>query len=142
MGSGTGQKGSNASVKEYSVDYSESFLQYYYAAGQIGLTHQLDCIDDFVDHFFEHGLNGWRGKVAPSTRLPENYPDREVVIAYAEKHQLWHAHIGDPNFKPSKNGQYEVSDGVLHFQRNSPYSIKIVSISYHNPMELPKEDEL
>lgn len=142
MGSGTGQKDGYASVKEYSVDYSESFLKYYDAAAQTGLINQLDCIDDFIDHFCDKGLGGWRGKVSPSTRLPENYPDRDVVIKYAETHQLWHVHIGDPHFEKSQYGNYLVSDGVLHFQRKSPYLIKIISVSYHKPMELPDEEEI
>lgn len=142
MGSGTGQQDGYSSIKEYSVDYSESFLKYYDAANQTGLTHQLDCIDEFIDHFLEKGLSGWRGKVAPSNRLPEGYPNREIAISHAEEHNLWHAHIGDPCFKPSVSGRYLVSDGVIHFKRENPYTIKLISVSYHNPMELPDSDEI
>lgn len=147
MGSRTGQdnesRGSGSSgLTGYIVDYSSSFLKYYNTLGSVGAVNQLDCIDDFIEHFESNGLGGWKGKVASSDRLPPHYPDREKIIEHAQKHCLWHVHIGDPCFKPSRYRDYLVSDGVLHFQKQSKYVIKLVSVSYHDPMELPEEEDL
>lgn len=141
MGSEKRQSGSR-SVNFYTVDYSESFLQYYDSLVDVGVVNQLDRIDDFVEHYENNGLSNWKGKISPSDRLPPDYPNRELIIQHARDNSLWHVHIGDPCFRASRTGKYQVSDGVLHFQKNSSYAIKIISVSYHDPMELPSMDEL
>ncbi|SUV72863.1 Uncharacterised protein [Acinetobacter baumannii] len=42
-------------------------------------------------------------------------------------------HLG----KPEKVQNYSTSDQVLHFQRTSKTEIFVLSISKHNPMDLP-----
>jgi hypothetical protein len=137
----SGSRGVKTYAVDYSVDYSESFLQYYESLVNIGVVHQLDRIDDFVEHYEKNGLSNWKGKISSSDRLPQNYPNRNLIIQHARNNSLWHVHIGDPCFRASVTGKYQVSDGVLHFQKLSSYTIKIISVSYHDPMTLPDSDE-
>ncbi|KPY30478.1 hypothetical protein [Pseudomonas syringae] len=100
----------------------------------------LDHIDAFWDHCEKHGLGGWKGKVKPSWIVPSHYPDREARVAHAKSNNLWHAHIGIPTWKPSKNtdASYQVSDWVLHFQYNpSENWIKLCDYGDHDPFDLP-----
>lgn len=128
--------GENSKPKGF-VDFGETFRFRY---NNRYSENTLDRIDDFIDHVEENGLHGWVGKVGNSRNVPENYDDREAIIEKAEKHSLWHAHLGDPEFKDSRYGNYKVSDWVIHFQKFSNYHIKLLDLGYHNPMELPDEN--
>ncbi|WP_261411770.1 hypothetical protein [Serratia quinivorans] len=117
----------------YKVEFSDSFKAKY---SNSFTKIELDLIDDFIDHYELHGLTGWKGKVSPSDKVPCNDLERVKKIRHAQRYRLWHAHIGLPTFTPSQYGQYLVSDGVLHFQKLSPYKIKLLDIGGHNPMQI------
>ncbi|MDS0956170.1 hypothetical protein [Enterobacter hormaechei] len=139
MGDKNGTQSSIVTYAQYTVDFSDSFSTFYASLVKMPTRlNILDCIDEFIDHFEKNGLWGWKGKIAPSSRLPVNIPEpkRSYLIAHAEANKLWHAHIGDPSFRDTGHG-YSVSDGVLHFQKLSSYSIKLLEVGYHRPMELP-----
>jgi hypothetical protein len=100
----------------------------------------LDLIDAFWDHCERYGHESWKGKVKPSWDLPWDYPFRSQRVSHAREHNLWHAHIGFPEWKPSKNlnATYQVSDWVIHFQNFSTVGyIKLVGYGFHNPFHLP-----
>ena len=139
MGDKNCTQSSIVTYAQYTVDFSDSFSTFYASLVEMPTRlNILDCIDEFIDHFEKNGLWGWKGKIAPSSRLPVNIPEpkRSDLIAHAEANKLWHAHIGDPSFRDTGHG-YSVSDGVLHFQKLSSYSIKLLEVGYHRPMELP-----
>ena len=122
---------------EYQVAFGKTFNKYY---SQSYPKSTLDLIDDFIDHYEEHGLRGWKGKISPSNRVPENYENRSVLIAKADKHNLWHVHIGDPKWNPTPHGQYLTSDWVLQFKRVNNYKIVLLELGWHNPLLLPSND--
>lgn len=105
----------------------------------------LDHIDAFWDHCEKYGLGGWKGKIKPSWIVPEHYPDRATRQSHAKLNQLWHAHIGIPSWKPSKNAlaQYQTSDWVLHFRYNPDEGwIMLCDYGDHDPFDLPALDRL
>lgn len=142
MGGGTSKEDSKLNT----VSFSETFNTYYSTRYSVAT---LDKIDDFIEHYERYGLFGdpdsglpaWTGKVSPSWRVPESYPNYELIRKYAKKHNLWHAHIGDPCFKYTFHGKYQVSDWVLHFKLVSPNHIQLLELGYHNPMDLPRIEE-
>ena len=135
-----GKTGSQ-STPQNSVDFGTTFLKYY---NERYSKTTLSKIDDFIDHFEKHGLFGppaWIGKVSPSYKVPDHYPNKEAIEEHARTFALWHAHIGDPCFKGSFHSKYKVSDWVLHFQKISDNHIKLLELGYHGkPMALPTED--
>ncbi|EJE4210385.1 MULTISPECIES: hypothetical protein [Vibrio] len=121
------------------VDFSDTFTLYY---NERYPEATVDKIDDFIEHVESNGLFGWIGKVSPSDRVPENYPNREETIAYARNNKLWHAHIGDPCFEDKPHGKFKTSAWVIHFQKHHNYHIKLLELDLHNPMKLPSEENI
>jgi hypothetical protein len=119
---------------KFTVEFGQTFLLYYTDRFS---TATVSKIDDFIDYVEINGLQGWKGKVAPSDRVPLSYPHRQMLIDKARRYNLWHAHIGDPEFKPSINPNYQVSEWVIHFQKFSNDHIKLLELDSHNPMSLP-----
>lgn len=117
------------------VDFSDTFLLYY---SERFSDKTLTNIDSFIEHVEANGVRGWKGKVSPSDRVPEQAKNRQRIIEHAKEHKLWHAHIGEPTFKDSYYGNYKVSDWVLHFQYFNNYEIKLLELGQHNPMILPE----
>ncbi|KAF1013161.1 MAG: hypothetical protein GAK29_04735 [Acinetobacter bereziniae] len=128
--------GKKQSKPEFEVIFGNTFNKYYNNYPET----TLDCIDDFIEHFESRGLKDWKGKIAPSYRVPENYNNRDEIIEKAKNHNLWHVHIGDPSWEKSKYGNYYVSEWVLHFKMITPYKIKLLELGWHNPMLLPSDE--
>ncbi|MBV6589149.1 hypothetical protein [Acinetobacter baumannii] len=118
----------------YTAILSDEFLDYY---DNVFTDEKLDLIDDFLEHYEQNGLTGWKGKISPSWKVPECYQDHKERAKYAQEMDLWHAHIGLPSWQTRKGANYSTSDQVLHFQRTSKTEIFVLSISKHNPMDLP-----
>lgn len=97
-------------------------------------------IREFVKHVKQYGLDNLIGRNKSSDNVPTNAEDYAEKVAFARKYQLWHYHIGIPNYETTKNGE-QVSEYILHYMRFDNY-IKIVAMSYHPPFQLPSEDEL
>ena len=133
-----GEKHAEQQLK-FSVEFGKTFTLYYNERySQV----TLDKIDDFIEHYEKFGLSNWKGKISPSDRVPNTYADRTDRIQKARTHQLWHVHIGEPNWKKSFHGKYLVSDWVLHFKKINSHSIKLLELSWHDPMELPSDELL
>ncbi len=94
----------------------------------------------FITHIKQFGLNGLIGRNKSSDNVPKNDPNWTAKVKYAQKHHLWHYHIGIPNYETATNGE-QVSEYILHYQRFDN-EIRLVSMSYHPPFELPTENEL
>lgn len=140
MGSGAGAQKSGLNT----VSFSETFNLYYSTRYS---PKTVEKIDDFIDHFEQYGLFGntakgypaWIGKVSPSWKVPDGYPDKDSIEHHARTNLLWHAHLGDPVFINTSHGKYKVSDWVIHFQKLSDTHIKLLELGYHNPMTLPED---
>lgn len=94
----------------------------------------------FVRHVTQYGLTQLKGRNKSSDNVPTNDPNWTNKVAYAQKHKLWHFHIGIPDYTLSEKGDY-VSEYILHYQLFDD-EIKLVSMSYHPPFELPTPYEL
>lgn len=89
-------------------------------------------ISEFQTIFHNHGLNDFNkypGKITCSWKnaSAEN-------AAHAKTYNLWHYHIGYPNYTLSICGKYHTSDMVLHFQwdrSNVPNTIYLADIYDH-----------
>jgi hypothetical protein len=141
---GEEESGNSESLKArssiiYIVDFSEEFNYFY---SKVWSSYKLDLIDDFIDHYEDIGLKGWKGRIVKSTNVPEHYPDAKERIALASKYNLYHAHIGLPTWNTRPNFPYSTSDQVLHFQKVSYNEIKLLTVSTHNPMDLPTEENI
>lgn len=119
------------------VDFADTFLKYYDT--RYSKT-TISRIDDFIEHVEANGVHNWVGKVSRSDNVPEQAEDRDKIISYAQQYNLWHAHIGDPDFDETEHGRYKVSDWVIHFQYFNNYHIKLLELDSHNPMSLPKQN--
>lgn len=120
---------------EFTVGFGLTFNNYY--ANFPSKT--TDLVDDFIEHFEQYGFLGWKGKISPSDRVPLNNPNRQALIAKAEKFNLWHVHIGDPHWQTPFHGKYLTSDWVLHFSKISNYHIVLLELDSHNPLTLPSD---
>lgn len=123
--------------KYFKAEFSEEFNYFY---SNVFSPEKLDLIDDFIDHYEVNGLYGWKGKISASWKVPDYYKDKDQRAKYAQKYNLWHVHIGLPTWKKVPNVPFLTSDHVLHFQKISKYKILLMTVSTHNPMDLPDID--
>lgn len=75
-----------------------------------------------------------------SDNVPKDDPQWIIKVSYAQKHHLWHYHIGIPYYEISQKGD-KVSEYILHYIKGNGF-IKLVSMSYHPPFELPNPNAL
>lgn len=97
-------------------------------------------IKSFVKHIKQFGFEGLQGRNKSSDNVPKDDPNWSQKVAYAQKHKLWHYHIGIPKYSTATNGE-QVSEYVLHYILQDDY-IVLVDLSAHPPFELPSEDYL
>lgn len=69
--------------------------------------------------------------------MPEDDPNWRDKVSQAKRYQLWHYHIGIPNYQQSPNG-YATSEYVLHYMKGVD-DITLVYMSPHPPFESPDE---
>lgn len=109
------------------VQYSFHFENY--TAG-ITETEQRQIVK-FIMTFQKYGLgnfDNYEGKVGPSWKV-----DDEEVHEYAKQNNLWHAHVGYPEFSQVHN-KYKTSDYVVHFiwdKYNTYNTIKLIDYTPH-----------
>jgi len=83
---------------------------------------QQDKILDFTDVYEE-------GKISPSWR---GIDKTDPIYNYTYSNNLWHYHIGIPDYVKSKYNNYLTSDMILHFQRKQQIDhIRLVDITWH-----------
>ena len=80
----------------------------------------LLCFSDF---------SKYPGKVSPSWRGIEK---TDPIYDFTYSNNLWHYHIGLPEYIKSKYNNYLTSDMILHFQwKNNINHIRILDITWH-----------
>lgn len=94
----------------------------------------------FANHVEQFGFDGLQGRNKSSDNVPTDHPNWAERVRYAKEHQLWHYHIGIPDYTLSEKGDY-TSEYVLHYVLGDGF-IKIVDLSAHPPLNLPTVDEL
>ncbi len=101
----------------------------------------IEKIKGFVQHVSEKGLNDLPGRNKSSDNVDTNDHDFIKKVSHAKKHNLWHYHIGIPQYdKTNKFGDW-TSEWVIHYQRLGN-EIHIVELDDHPPFTLPAEKYL
>ena len=94
----------------------------------------------FAKHIEQFGFDGLQGRNKSSDDAPVTHPNWSERIIYAKTHNLWHYHIGIPNYEKSEKGDY-TSEYVLHYIKGDDF-IKLVDLSAHPPLNLPSLEYL
>ncbi|MBV7388307.1 hypothetical protein KRX11_06580 [Pasteurellaceae bacterium TAE3-ERU1] len=99
-------------------------------------TEDKNKIIDFIYHVQKFGMIGLPGKNKSSDDVSTNDPQWLSKVLYAQEHNLWHYHIGIPNYDKSNGiGKY-TSEYILHYILGHNF-IKIVDMTPHPPFILP-----
>lgn len=95
-------------------------------------------IYDFKVHVEKYGLVGLKGKNKKSDHPSPKKGEVECKLEseYAYAHNLWHYHIGIPDYRTDSGFGHYTSKFVLHYQRFQD-SINIVKMDHHSPFQLP-----
>lgn len=118
------------------VVFGETFYQHF---KNFPKSDQIKIMQ-FVDNVETYGLENLTGRNKSSDNVPTDDPNWLTKVRYAQQYKLWHYHIGIPNYETATNGE-QVSEYILHYQRFDN-EIRLVSMSYHPPFELPTETEI
>ncbi len=121
----------------YSVDFSQPFIDEY----ENFPDPDKIKIDDFTMHLLEYGFAGLPGRNKSSDNVPTDDPEFVSKVRYAQKHKLWHYHIGIPEYDEARQHGDWTSEYVLHYTLNGS-DVVIVDMTDHPPMKLPKEHRL
>lgn len=97
-------------------------------------------IFEFIYHVENFGFVGLQGRNKSSDHVPTDDPNWSQKVTYAQRYQLWHYHIGIPNYQGTKQGDL-TSEYILHY-RLLEDRIILVAMSTHPPFQLPSEQEL
>lgn len=95
-------------------------------------------IAGFINHVKKYGLNSLEGRNKSSDKVPTNDPQWLAKVKQAQKYNLWHYHIGIPNY----SGLFgdKTSEYVLHYMFDEANDcITLVYMSPHPPFDLPDE---
>lgn len=103
-------------------------------------TEDARKIRHFVKHVKEYGLKNLQGRNKPSDEVPTDDPNWREKVRYAQIHNLWHYHIGIPDYADGVKGD-KTSEYILHYIRDDRM-IKIVDFNRHPPFRLPTTDYL
>jgi len=122
----------------FNVEYSNSFLN---KIKQIS-DEELQLIGNFISAFHKSGFGGLPGRNKPSTGVSQNYIGRVKLIQFAIKHNLWHYHIGFKFYNKRKKFGYWTSEYIVHYQKLSPTSIRLIAYDSHPPFRMPRKDSL
>ena len=92
-------------------------------------------------------LNGYPVRNKSSDNVDTDHPNFSTLVKYAQKHKLWHFHIGFYDYNYEIKG-YEVSpkndltsQWVVHYQLHGDSHINAIDITPHPPFDLPPEDK-
>lgn len=89
---------------------------------------------DFMAYVSVNGLKNLAGRNKSSIPTNPHTKKQRADFAYAQKHCLWHYHIGLPDYMGEFGDM--TSQYVLHYQRFDD-TIVLVDLSVHPPFELP-----
>jgi len=98
-------------------------------------------IASFILHVQRQGMKNLPGKNKPSHDVPHDDPQWLDKVSYAQQHNLWHYHIGIPQYDTSCQHGEQTSEYILHYIKGDGF-IKIVDFSAHPPFKLPAETYL
>lgn len=117
------------------VDFSPHFLRLLNTLDE----QSQDMIAEFVDYVEQNGLRGLQGRNKFSAPKNIHTKKQRANFDYAQKHCLWHYHIGIPYYVGEFGDM--TSEYILHYQRFDS-EIILVDITTHPPFKLPSQDKL
>lgn len=94
-----------------------------------------DIITEFAIYVEKHGLRGLQGRNKSSAPTNPHTKREQAQFAYAQKHCLWHFHIGVPYYVGEWGDM--TSEYILHYQRFDD-EIILLDVVAHPPFVLPK----
>lgn len=97
------------------------------------------AINTFIFHIKKHGLRNLAGRNKSSAIANPHTKRQKAQFAFAQKHCLWHYHIGIPEYV-GEHGDM-TSQMVLHYIRYDEF-IVLVDIAEHPPFTLPNTEQL
>jgi hypothetical protein len=114
------------------IDMTLAFAKFY---NHLSVNDQ-NKIDDFIEICEKDGLSNLPGRFKNSNDVDKN--DRQFLekTAFANKHHLYHYHIGIPKYNSNSFGQ-KTSQFILHLQKISNDEYVILSMTEHPPFVLP-----
>lgn len=122
----------------YTVSFGEIFLQRFKNYPET----DRKIIQDFIEHYEEHGFKGLPGRRKSSDDVDKDDRDFVRKVKYALDNKLYHYHIGIPEYdKTNARGDW-TSEYIIHYQDISSYEIKILDYDRHPPFYLPKKEYL
>ncbi len=92
-------------------------------------------IAEFILFVQQNGFTGLPGRNKSSDSVPTDDPQWLEKVQFAQRHNLWHYHIGIPEYKGSRYGDF-TSAYILHYILGEGF-IKIVGFDSHPPFILP-----
>lgn len=119
---------------EYSIDFINKI--------KLVSDEELHLIGNFIASFKEAGFEVLPGRNKPSTGVSKNYIGRVQLIQYALKNKLWHYHVGFQFYNKKKVYGDWTSEYVVHYQKISSKSIRLVAYDSHPPFRMPKHETL
>lgn len=93
-------------------------------------------VKKFIIEVENNNMASLEGRNKNSDNQDKNNPNFVNDVKFAQKYNLWHYHLGIPNFTKSADGDL-VSDWMLHY-RLLKDTVIIVQISQH-PFKFPEE---
>lgn len=97
------------------------------------------AVDEFVFHVKKYGLKKLKGR-NKSSAVPSTTKKGIERFKFAQKHCLWHYHLGVPEYVKQSDGDF-TSKMIVHYIRFDEF-IVLVDITEHPPFALPTIDKL
>lgn len=97
------------------------------------------AIAEFAVHVEMHGLCGLKGRNKSSAVANTTKKGMERY-KFAQKHCLWHYHLGVPKYVEKSDGDF-TSEMIVHYIRFDEF-IVLIDIAKHPPFVLPTTEKL
>lgn len=98
-----------------------------------------NAVDEFVFHVKKYGLKKLKGR-NKSSAVPSTTKKGIARYKFAQKHCLWHYHLGVPEYVEQSIGDF-TSEMIVHYIRFDVF-IVLIDIDKHPPFVLPTIEKL
>lgn len=98
-----------------------------------------NAVDEFVFHVKKYGLKKLKGR-NKSSAVPSTTKKGIARYKFAQKHCLWHYHLGVPEYVEQSVGDF-TSEMIVHYIRFDAF-IVLIDIDKHPPFVLPTIEKL